>query len=119
MVSDAGHAIGNRSWDHKKLPGLPRQERLAQIRNTDIVLQPHIQKLFRPPFGEQNIVSRLDALLLGYEVVGWSIHAYGGRRLGMPGKSPRVIRRSSTNGETPLLSSECPLRITLNSLFIR
>ncbi len=76
MVSDAGHSIGNHSWDHQKMPVLPRHERLAQIRNTEMVLQPYLQKLFRPPFGEQNIASRVDALLLGYEVVGWSVHAY-------------------------------------------
>jgi peptidoglycan/xylan/chitin deacetylase (PgdA/CDA1 family) len=76
MVSDSGHAIGNHSWDHKRFPVLARKDRLAQIRNTEMALQPHFQKLFRPPFGEQNIASRLDALLLGYEVIGWSVHAY-------------------------------------------
>ncbi len=75
MVSDAGHAIGNHSWDHKKFPVLPRKDRLAQIRNAEMVLKPYVPRLFRPPFGEQNIASRLDALLLGYEVIGWSVHA--------------------------------------------
>lgn len=37
------------------------------------VLAPHGQKLFRPPYGEQNLASRLDALWLGYEVVSWSV----------------------------------------------
>ncbi len=76
MVSAAGHAIGNHSWDHKKFPGLPRRDRLSQIRNTEMVLPSSFPKLFRPPYGAQNIASRLDAFFLGYEVIGWSTHAH-------------------------------------------
>ena len=76
MVSEAGHTIGNHSWDHKKMPMLSRHQRLASIRKAHTTLQPYLQKLFRPPFGEQNVASRIDALLLGYQVVGWSVHGF-------------------------------------------
>ena len=74
MVSDAGHTIGNHSWDHKRMPMLRRHQRLASIWKTHTTLQPYLQRLFRPPFGEQNWASRIDASLLGYQVVGWSVH---------------------------------------------
>jgi peptidoglycan/xylan/chitin deacetylase (PgdA/CDA1 family) len=31
-VAQAGHAIGNHSWDHPSFPLITRQEQLAQIR---------------------------------------------------------------------------------------
>jgi hypothetical protein len=32
--------------------------------------------LFRPPYGYQSVASHLDAVLLGYQVVAWSVVAY-------------------------------------------
>jgi peptidoglycan/xylan/chitin deacetylase (PgdA/CDA1 family) len=32
------------------------------------------KRLFRPPFGHQTFASRLDALLMGYTVIGWQVH---------------------------------------------
>jgi hypothetical protein len=37
------------------------------------VLAPYGKRLVRPPYGEMNVAARLDALWLGYEVVGWNI----------------------------------------------
>jgi peptidoglycan/xylan/chitin deacetylase (PgdA/CDA1 family) len=69
----AGHAVANHTFDHPRLPSLPRRERLAQIRACETAIGPHASKLFRPPRGLQSAASRLDALSLGYRVVTWNV----------------------------------------------
>ena len=76
MVHQAGHCVGNHSWDHRKFPALSRLERFDQMQKTELILQPYSRKLFRPPFGDQSIASRFDAFCLGLEVIGWSAHGY-------------------------------------------
>jgi peptidoglycan/xylan/chitin deacetylase (PgdA/CDA1 family) len=74
-VAQAGHAIGNHSWDHASFPRISRRERHEQIHACQQAITPYGQLLFRPPYGEQNLVSRLDALRLGYKVIGWNVDA--------------------------------------------
>lgn len=68
-VAAAGHAIGNHSWDHPSFPLLTGRERRAQIRACAKALAPYGQQIFRPPYADQNLLSRLDALWLGYQVI--------------------------------------------------
>ena len=68
-VAEAGHAIGNHSWDHPSFPLISRRERRTQIRECAEALAPYECRLFRPPYGEQDINSWFDAFLLGYEVI--------------------------------------------------
>ncbi|MBE9479400.1 MAG: polysaccharide deacetylase family protein [Chloroflexi bacterium] len=75
-VAQAGHAIGNHSWDHTSFRLIAGRERRAQIRACESAIAPYGQKLFRPPYGHQSIASRLDALWLGYQVVTWNVIAY-------------------------------------------
>jgi peptidoglycan/xylan/chitin deacetylase (PgdA/CDA1 family) len=80
-VAQAGHAIGNHSWDHPSFPYISARERRAQIRACAKAIAPYGERLFRPPYGHQNIASRIDALLLGYQVVmfdGWANDWRGG-----------------------------------------
>jgi len=72
-VAQGGHAIGNHSWDHASFPFISRRERQEQIKACQQALTPHGQLLFRPPYGEQNIVSYLDPRWLGYKVIGWNV----------------------------------------------
>ena len=74
-VAEAGHAIGNHSWDHSSLPLLSGKERRAQIRACEKAIAPYGQRLFRPPYGHQSVTSRLDALWLGYQVIAWNVTA--------------------------------------------
>ncbi len=74
-VSQEGHAVGNHSWDHPSFTLLGGHDRRRQIRACAEAIAPYGTKLFRPPFGHQNLGARLDAFLLGYKVVGWSILA--------------------------------------------
>jgi len=75
QVAQAGHALGNHSWDHPSFPLITRRERYAQIRACARAIAPYGQRLFRPPYGHQSRASRLDAWILGYQVITWSFHA--------------------------------------------
>lgn len=75
-IAQAGHAIGNHSWDHPSFPLISGRERRAQLRACEKVIAPYGQRLFRPPYGHQSVASRLDALCLGYQVIAWNLHAY-------------------------------------------
>jgi peptidoglycan/xylan/chitin deacetylase (PgdA/CDA1 family) len=75
-VADAGHTIGNHSWDHKSFPLLSRKDRRLQLRKCSQALFPYGSMLFRPPFGHHNAVSGIEAFLSGYTVMAWSALAY-------------------------------------------
>ncbi|HYM70043.1 MAG TPA: polysaccharide deacetylase family protein [bacterium] len=75
QVADAGHAIGNHSWDHPSFPEVPRRERRRQIDLCSRAIAPYGERLFRPPYGDQDNASRLDALWMRQEVVAWDVDA--------------------------------------------
>jgi peptidoglycan/xylan/chitin deacetylase (PgdA/CDA1 family) len=75
QVADAGHVVGNHSWDHSSFPELTKSQRRRQLQACTTALGPHGQKLFRPPYGDQNIRSALQARWLGYEVIMWTLDA--------------------------------------------
>jgi peptidoglycan-N-acetylglucosamine deacetylase len=74
-VAEGGHAIGNHTWDHLSMPLLAGRYRRRQIEWCAEALAPHGSRLFRPPYGEQSLGSRLDALRTGHEVVCWDVIA--------------------------------------------
>ena len=75
-IAQAGHAVGNHSWDHKSFPLLNGRERRAQIRACNKAIAPYGQRIFRPPYGDQTMGSRLDALLMRHQVIFWNLVAY-------------------------------------------
>ncbi|MBS0171259.1 MAG: polysaccharide deacetylase family protein [Nitrospira sp.] len=74
-IASGGHAIGSHSWDHRAFPELSSRERRRQLRACERVLRPYGSRLMRPPYGEQTLLSRLEAFALGYEVVGWNLNS--------------------------------------------
>lgn len=74
-VAAGGHALGNHSWDHSSFPLLKRRWRRRQVRWCEEALAPWGSRLFRPPYGHQSPATQLDAALLGYRAVTWSINA--------------------------------------------
>ncbi len=72
-VAEAGHTIGNHSWDHASFTAIRGKQRRQQIRACEQAVAPYGQRIFRPPWGNQSVASRLDAFYLGYEVVGWNV----------------------------------------------
>jgi len=74
-AAEAGHVIGNHSWNHASFHLLTPLERREQIRACEETLHPYGKKLFRPPYHHQSMASRFEARCLGYSVVGFSVHA--------------------------------------------
>jgi peptidoglycan/xylan/chitin deacetylase (PgdA/CDA1 family) len=74
-MADTGHAVGNHTWDHPSMPALSGRYRRRQLAWTEEVLAPATSRLFRPPFGEQSLGSRLDAARHGLSVICWDVVA--------------------------------------------
>ena len=75
-IAAEGHAIGNHSWDHPALPGLPGAEVADQLRRTTAAIVAACAAapaLMRPPYGDQSFASYLAARRLGLGVVAWSV----------------------------------------------
>ena len=60
-IAEAGHAIGNHTWDHPSFPLISGRERQRQLKACADAIAPYGLRLFRPPYGEQNLRSRLTA----------------------------------------------------------
>jgi peptidoglycan/xylan/chitin deacetylase (PgdA/CDA1 family) len=68
-----GHAVGNHSWNHASFHLLSGKQRREQLRRARQVLDDlGGVRLFRPPFGHQSFLSRIDILWMGYKVVTWN-----------------------------------------------
>jgi peptidoglycan-N-acetylglucosamine deacetylase len=90
----AGHAVANHSWDHPSFRRIQGSFRRAQIRWCGEELAAlGGARLFRPPFGEQSLGSRLDALRCGHRVVGWDVVAEDWRDDPAEVLVQRVLRR--------------------------
>lgn len=72
-IRRGGHAIGNHSWNHPSFPAVCAGERRRQIRACARALGEVDTRLFRPPYGDQTMLTRLDPMWLGWDVVTWSI----------------------------------------------
>lgn len=68
-IAQAGHAIGNHSWDHAAFPFITGRQRREQIRACARAIAPYGQRLFRPPYGQQNFASQLDILWMRHKTV--------------------------------------------------
>lgn len=76
MTAKAGHVIGNHSWGHQNLTQVrSRFSRLRQMIRCARATAPYGQRLFRPPYGAHNSQIRIDALILGYKIILWSVSA--------------------------------------------
>lgn len=74
-IRDGGHAIGNHSWDHPSFPAITGARRRDQVRACAAAIGTVSPKLFRPPYGNQTLSTRLDLLWLGWDVVTWDVCA--------------------------------------------
>lgn len=72
---DEGHAVGNHSWDHPSLPLLTRRGRKLQMAWCDEQIPDQETRLFRAPWGHQNLAVRWLAARRGYRVVTWNVMA--------------------------------------------
>jgi peptidoglycan/xylan/chitin deacetylase (PgdA/CDA1 family) len=75
LVADAGHRIGNHTYNHKKLTALTKAQIRDEIIRTEALIAPymHGRKLFRPPYGAHNALVDDVAAELGYRTVIWNV----------------------------------------------
>jgi peptidoglycan/xylan/chitin deacetylase (PgdA/CDA1 family) len=94
-VAGGGHAIGNHTWDHPSFRLITRKYRRAQLRWTEEVIGSRLAtpRLFRPPYGEQGLGGRWDALRLGYETVCWDAIAEDWRDDSPETMADRILAR--------------------------
>lgn len=75
-VAQGGHAVGNHSWDHPSFVLINGRERRRQIRACASAIAPYNGlRLFRSPYGHQNMASRVDALWLRHQVIMFNVVA--------------------------------------------
>jgi peptidoglycan/xylan/chitin deacetylase (PgdA/CDA1 family) len=74
-TTQMGHTIGLHGWDHTSFVAMNGHERRNQILSCARVTAPFAQRIFRPPYGQQNLASHLSVLRLGYKIIGWSLDA--------------------------------------------
>jgi peptidoglycan/xylan/chitin deacetylase (PgdA/CDA1 family) len=75
-VAQAGHAIGNHSWDHPSFPLVGGRERRQQIRRCAAALAPYGERFFRAPYSDLNLAGRLDLFFLGYRIVMFDVYTH-------------------------------------------
>ncbi len=92
-IAAAGHAIGNHSWGHRSLPLIGSRERRQQMQACEELIAPYSQKLFRPPYGNQILVSRIDAWRLGFQVIAWNLTGMDWRNDGAQTLFARISAR--------------------------
>ncbi|HEX7043442.1 MAG TPA: polysaccharide deacetylase family protein [Burkholderiales bacterium] len=87
-----GHALGNHSWDHASFPAISRAERRAQLRAWVEAVGDARPQLFRPPYGNQTLLTHLEVRRQGWEVVTWSVVARDWTGDGAEAIASRVLR---------------------------
>jgi peptidoglycan-N-acetylglucosamine deacetylase len=75
MAADAGHRIGNHTYNHPKLTTLTKAKIRDEILKTEALIAPYIRgrKLFRPPYGAHNAAVDEVVADLGYRLVIWNV----------------------------------------------
>jgi peptidoglycan/xylan/chitin deacetylase (PgdA/CDA1 family) len=71
-----GHEIGNHTMDHFSMRSIGRRQRLKQLWMCQKALSPYGRRSFRPPYGEQDGWTNIDALMMGYRLIGWDLDVF-------------------------------------------
>jgi len=96
-VSEAGHAVGNHSWDH---PSRPRDP-VGQITRTDAAIKKAIgytPKIFRPPYGILHNGMARQAMKQGDPVLNWSADCADWKRPGADHIARMIIGQATPGG---------------------
>jgi peptidoglycan/xylan/chitin deacetylase (PgdA/CDA1 family) len=79
---DAGHSVGNHTFDHRTLDGIGREAFFNELLATEKALGDKGSKCMRPPYGATDAYTVAYAAELGYKVVLWDIDTQDWRRPG-------------------------------------
>ncbi|MCH7322801.1 polysaccharide deacetylase family protein [Solibacillus sp. MA9] len=101
-VADAGHEIGNHTYNHTKLTTLPLQKAKLQIDSTDAVIKAtigHNATVFRPPYGayDKTIINQLKVpnILWTIDTLDWKHRD--------PKKTLAAVQKNARNGSIILM----------------
>lgn len=73
-MADAGHLIGNHSWGHPSFPSITLRSASSEIHSCAKFLLNDGPRLLRFPFGHQTVAHHINAVRLGYQVIGWDLN---------------------------------------------
>jgi peptidoglycan/xylan/chitin deacetylase (PgdA/CDA1 family) len=94
-IVDAGHAVGNHSFQHEFMPGMPIKRITEEIHRTNDLLREissdRPPRLFRPPFGILDKRAAGCARAAGLSVVYWTIVPEDWEHVG----APKIVERVS------------------------
>jgi len=71
-----GHSVGNHTQYHTKGILTPFSEYINQVKACEELLQPHSNKLFRPPYGRMTSKQAKELRKLGYKIIMWDVLSY-------------------------------------------
>jgi len=72
-IYEAGHAIGNHSWSHRKLGKLDWETFADEIGTTAEILGSYGSSCLRPPYGDVGPQLYANAEQAGYRIIYWSV----------------------------------------------
>jgi len=78
----AGHTLGNHTYNHRSLAGLSPEEFNFELQATEALLGDFAAPIMRPPYGATDAFTRAYAAELGYAVVLWNIDPLDWRQSG-------------------------------------
>jgi peptidoglycan/xylan/chitin deacetylase (PgdA/CDA1 family) len=70
---EAGHALGNHSWDHPSFPAIGSAERRRQITACEAAIGPYSSRLFRPPYANQDLATMVDVRRMGFKTIAYDV----------------------------------------------
>jgi peptidoglycan/xylan/chitin deacetylase (PgdA/CDA1 family) len=70
---EAGHALGNHSWDHPSFPAIGSTERRRQIAACEAVIGHYSSRLFRPPYANQDLATMVDVRRMGFTTIAYDV----------------------------------------------
>ncbi len=89
----AGHALGNHTYDHISLAGISKEEFSSQVQRTAAALGDRAAPCLRPPYGATDAFTRVYAAELGYSVVMWNIDTLDWKRPGTETITSTVLKQ--------------------------
>ena len=107
QVVQAGHSIGNHTYNHLKgwrtsfrdyMANVTRWEEAANHQSSIINHQSSISDLFRPPYGKATLRQRYAVHRMGYKLIYWDILTKDYEPTRTPEQMLRLIQRETRSG---------------------
>ncbi|MGH3802060.1 MAG: polysaccharide deacetylase family protein, partial [Pseudonocardiaceae bacterium] len=93
---EAGHAVANHSYNHRKLSNVSQQVFDSEVDRTQNAIGPRAAKCLRPPYGALNTEVRERAAAKGLSTVLWDVDTLDWKR----GPVTEIVDRVKSHAET-------------------